>query len=125
MRLRWLINRSASASDSSRAGGIAVTFVINAPLVRDIDRSTGCPFEAAMVPIAPLIAPLPRTYVTLIRMNTVRPIFRCSKKEGGREKRSTSKRINRIHWVIKENLARESKNLIFFSIKERGEEFFS
>lgn len=67
MRLRWLINRSASASDSSRAGGIAVTFVINAPLVRDIDRSTGCPFEAAMVPIAPLIAPLPRTYVTLIR----------------------------------------------------------
>lgn len=93
MRLRWLINRSASASDSSRAGGIAVTFVINAPLVRDIDRSTGCPFEAAMVPIAPLIAPLPRTYVTLIRMNTVRPIFRCSKKEGGREKRSTSKRI--------------------------------
>lgn len=36
MRLRWLINRSASASDSSRAGGIAVTFVINAPLVREI-----------------------------------------------------------------------------------------
>lgn len=26
--------------------------------------------------------------------------------------------------MIKENLARESKNLIFFSIKERGEEFF-
>lgn len=72
MRLRWLINRSASASDSSRAGGIAVTFVINAPLVRDIDRSTGCPFEAAMVPIAPVIAPLPRTYVmyvTLIRVH--------------------------------------------------------
>lgn len=66
MRLRWLINRSASASDSSRAGGIAVTFVINAPLVRDIDRSTGCPFEAAMVPIAPVIAPLP-TYVRRAR----------------------------------------------------------
>lgn len=30
--------------------------------MRDIDRSTGCPFEAAMVPIAPVIAPLPRTY---------------------------------------------------------------
>lgn len=118
MRLRWLINRSASASDSSRAGGIAVTFVINAPLVRDIDRSTGCPFEAVMVPIAPLIAPLPRTYVTLIRTeHGASDLSMLEKRRGERETFDIETYINRIHWVIKENLARGEENLIFFSIR--------